>query len=94
MRCCWVTGGVFGPDAIFAPGAAKPTTPNPGLATGPPTPPTAGPNAHATTAGNNAATRTVRDEQGRWHTYRPDGTEIAPLNTAQDDAPDNDDPAA
>ena len=23
---------------------------------------------------------TVRDQQGRWHTYRPDGTEIAPLN--------------
>ena len=25
--------------------------------------------------------RTVRDDQGRWHTYRPDGTELAPLNT-------------
>jgi hypothetical protein len=28
--------------------------------------------------------RTVRDEQGRWHTYRPDGTEIG-----QPDTPDN-----
>jgi hypothetical protein len=28
--------------------------------------------------------QTVRDQQGRWHTYRPDGTELAPLTTPRD----------
>jgi hypothetical protein len=28
--CCSEIDGVSGPDAVFAPGAAKPTTPNPG----------------------------------------------------------------
>jgi Domain of unknown function (DUF222) len=29
--------------------------------------------------------RTWRDPAGQWHTYRPDGTEIGPLNTPHDD---------
>ncbi len=56
MRCYWVTDGVSGPDAIFAPGAAKPTTPHPGQRTVRPRPTTAGRPARDTTVGNNAAT--------------------------------------
>ena len=86
MRCCWVTGGVFGPDAIFAPGAAKPTTPNPGLATGPPTPPTAGPNAHATTAGNNAATEPCATTKVAGTPTAPTEPKSHTLNAPHDDS--------
>ena len=43
MRCCWVIDGVSGPDATFAPGAAKPTTPHPGPTTDRHAPTTAAP---------------------------------------------------
>ena len=52
MRCCSGIDGVSGPDAIFVPGAAKPTTPNPGQLPGRHDPPTAAQPAPATTVGN------------------------------------------
>ena len=55
-RCCSEIDGVSGPDAVFAPGAARPTTPHPGQATALPGPTTVHRRAPATTDGNSAAT--------------------------------------
>ncbi len=54
--CYSAIDGVSGPDAVSAPGAAKPTTPNHGHSTGRQVRPTQPPSAGDTTAGNNAAT--------------------------------------
>ena len=70
-RCCWVIDGVCGPDAIFAPGAAKPTTPNPG-------PPTVRP---ARTTAGPACARHNRWKQHGYRTWRDPpatGTPTAP----------------
>ncbi|MEY2521641.1 MAG: hypothetical protein QOJ66_206, partial [Ilumatobacteraceae bacterium] len=56
MRFYWAIDGVCGPDAIFAPGAAKPTTRHPGPTTGQHAPKTEDPPVVGTTAGSNAGT--------------------------------------
>ena len=84
-RSDWVIGGVCGPDAIFAPGAAKPTTPNPGRRR---TDPARQRRAGMRTPQPLETTRlpTVRDDQGRWHTYRPTAPNSHPSTHPDDDS--------
>jgi len=75
-----------GVGATNAPGAAKPTTPNPGRATDRPAPTTVAACARHNRWKQQRGFRTQRDPTGRWHTYRPDGSEIGPLANAADTA--------
>ena len=84
--CSWAIDGVPGPDATFAPGAAKPITPNLGPLAARPGPTMADPPVHVTTDGSNAATEPGATPMATGTRIDPTEPEIGNLAALSDES--------